>query len=57
MQLIPITHFDHFVSERFTASPPENSGNLMFLTKCQNITAIGVNHQKKREFRARQLRM
>lgn len=31
MQLTSTTHFNHFVSERSTASPPENSGNLMFL--------------------------
>lgn len=48
MRLTSVTHFNYFVSKISSASPLENSGNLMFLLlkkkKCQDRTVIGVKH-------------
>lgn len=42
MQLTSVTHFNHFMSKISSASPPGNSGNLMFLFK-KNMPGYNCN--------------
>lgn len=55
MQFTSITHYNHSVFERSIAFPPEDSGNSLFLRKCQDVTVLAVNNEKRRQFRANEL--